>query len=420
MAIWNRFFRKNSGVPVSNQFKLVTNLGNNFYAWNGKIYESDIVRSAIEVKATTVGKSVAKHIRATSPGDDIKVNPDPYIQFLLSDPNPIMTGQMLQERMITQLELNNNAFAYVQLDANDLPCAIWPITASSVEAIQDDQGNLYLKFYMRDGQIYTFPYTQIIHLRKDYNQDDIFGESNARTLAPLMEIVTTTDQGIVNAIKSSSVIRWLLKFNQSLRPEDVKKNTEQFVNNYLKSGQEDEDGGIGAAGIDSSTEAIQIEPKDYIPNEKQMLATTSRIYSIFHINEPIIQSSYSENQWISYYESQIEPVVRQMSEQWTRALFNRRQRSFGNSIQFESNDLSYASMQTKLQLVQFVDRGIMSINETRAYLNLPPVPGGDVMLLRKDTGKLNGDDSSGDNQDGTDDSTQTTEGGENDDEESDD
>jgi len=410
MAIWNRIFNRKNSIPVSKEYKLLTDLGNNFYAWNGRVYESDIVRSAIEVKSTTIGKSMAKQIRVGS-NDEVKINPDVYIQFLLSDPNPIMTGQMLQEKMVTQLELNNNAFAYVQQDENGLPNAIWPITASSVEAVQDDQGNLYLKFYMRDGQIYTFPYSQIIHLRKDFNSDEIFGESNGATLAPLMEIVNTTDQGIVNAIKSSSVIRWLLKFNQSLRPEDVKKHTKLFVDNYLKSQSEDT---IGAAGVDSSTDAIQIEPKDYVPNEKQMNATTSRIYSIFHINEAIIQSSYTENQWISYYESQIEPVVRQMSEQWTRALFNRRQRQFGNSIQFESNDLSYASMQTKLQLVQLIDRGVMSINEMRSYLNLPPVPGGDVMLLRKDTGKLNGDNNSDDSQQAEPDDT--TKGGDEDDE----
>lgn len=399
MGLWNNLFhRKNQGVQVSPAYKLITNMNSNFYAWNGKVYESDIVRAAISVKATTIGKAVAKHIRAGA-GDSFAENPDIYIAFLLSDPNPIMTGQMLQERMITQLELNNNAFAYVQYDANAVPVAIWPIVADSVEAMQDDAGNLHLRFFMRNGKIYTFPYTQIIHLRKDYNDNEIFGESNAPALAPLMEIVNTTDQGIVNAIKSSSVIRWLLQFNQSLRPEDVKKNTQLFVQNYLSS---QEEGGIGAAGVDASTNATQVKSDDYVPNEKQMVATTNRILSLLHTNEAIIQANYTENQWISYYESQIEPILRQMSEQWTRVLFNRRQRSFGNSIIFESNDLSYASMQTKLQLVQFVDRAIMSPNEVRAYFNLPPVPGGDELLLRKDTGTANGGDTSSSGEDGED------------------
>ncbi|CAD7484350.1 phage portal protein [Lacticaseibacillus paracasei] len=386
MAFWNNLFhRKNSGVTVTPEYKLVTNYGNGFFGWNGKVYESDIIRSAIEVKATTIGKAVAKHIRSGA-GDSIAVNPDVYIQFLLSDPNPLMSGQMLQEKMITQLELNNNAFAFVQNDANGMPTAIWPIVANSVEAIQDNQGNLYLKFYMPNAQTYTFPYSQVIHLRKDFNKDEIFGESNGPTLAPLMEIVTTTDQGIVSAIKNSAAVRWLLKFNTAMRPEDIEKNTKAFVASYLQT-QKDQDS-IGAAGVDAKTDAIQLQPTDFVPNAKQMDATVDRIYSIFHTNKAIVQSSYTENQWISYYESQIEPVIRQMSEQWTSRLFNRRQRSFGNSIVFESSDLSYASMQTKLSLVQLVDRAVMTPNELRGFFNLSPVPDGDKMLLRKDTGTV--------------------------------
>lgn len=386
MAFWNNLFhRKNSGVTVTPEYKLVTNYGNGFFGWNGKVYESDIIRSAIEVKATTIGKAVAKHIRSGA-GDSIAVNPDVYIQFLLSDPNPLMSGQMLQEKMITQLELNNNAFAFVQNDANGMPTAIWPIVANSVEAIQDNQSNLYLKFYMPNAQIYTFPYSQVIHLRKDFNKDEIFGESNGPTLAPLMEIVTTTDQGIVSAIKNSAAVRWLLKFNTAMRPEDIEKNTKAFVASYLQT-QKDQDS-IGAAGVDAKTDATQLQPTDFVPNAKQMDATVDRIYSIFHTNKAIVQSSYTENQWISYYESQIEPVIRQMSEQWTSRLFNRRQRSFGNSIVFESSDLSYASMQTKLSLVQLVDRAVMTPNELRGFFNLSPVPDGDKMLLRKDTGTV--------------------------------
>ncbi|WP_407633311.1 phage portal protein [Lacticaseibacillus paracasei] len=386
MAFWNNLFhRKNSGVTVTPEYKLVTNYGNGFFGWNGKVYESDIIRSAIEVKATTIGKAVAKHIRSGA-GDSIAVNPDVYIQFLLSDPNPLMSGQMLQEKMITQLELNNNAFAFVQNDANGMPTAIWPIVANSVEAIQDNQGNLYLKFYMPNAQTYIFPYAQVIHLRKDFNKDEIFGESNGPTLAPLMDIVTTTDQGIVSAIKNSAAVRWLLKFNTAMRPEDIEKNTKAFVASYLQT-QKDQDS-IGAAGVDAKTDAIQLQPTDFVPNAKQMDATVDRIYSIFHTNKAIVQSSYTENQWISYYESQIEPVIRQMSEQWTSRLFNRRQRSFGNSIVFESSDLSYASMQTKLSLVQLVDRAVMTPNELRGFFNLSPVPDGDKMLLRKDTGTV--------------------------------
>ena len=75
----------------------------------------------------------------------------------------------------------------------------------------------------------------------------------------------------------------------------------------------------------------------------------------------------------------------QLSGEYTRKLFSRRERGFGNKIIFESSNLTFASMQTKLNLVQYVDRGILSPNEVREILNLAPRDGGDEYIRRLDT-----------------------------------
>lgn len=381
MGFFDRF--RNRTVTVS-KFKLITDEGDGFYAWNGNLYQSDIVRSAIRPKVRAIGKTVGKHIRETIKPDgtkDIKVNPEPYIRFLLEEPNPYMTGQMLQEKLATQLELNNNAFAYINRDENGYPMEIYPITATACEALQNNQGETFLKFTLKTGRDVTFRYADVIHLRKDFNNNEIFGDSPAQALAPLMEIVNTTDQGIVKAIKNSNIIKWLLKFNQTLRPEDIKKQTKEFVNSYLSI----ESDTVGAAATDAKVDATQVEPKDYVPNASQMDKTTQRIYSFFNTNDKIVQGKYSEDDWISYYEVSVEPDVIQLSGEYTRKLFSRRERGFGNKIIFESSNLNFASMETKLKLVQYVDRGIMNPNEVRAILNMAPREGGDEYIRRLDT-----------------------------------
>jgi HK97 family phage portal protein len=307
------------------------------------------------------------------------------MRFLLEEPNPYMTGQMLQEKLAVQLELNNNAFAWISRNTDGYPMEIYPITAMAVDAIQDSGGELYLRFNIKNGKTVTFKYTDIIHIRKDFSTNEIFGESPAKVLMPLMEIVNTTDQGIVKAIKNSNIIRWLLKFNQSLRPEDIRKNTKEFADSFLNTETTET---VGVAAVDSKAEAVQIEPKDYVPNASQMDRTVKRIYSFFNTNEKIVQGNYSENEWISYYEANVEPEIIQLSGEYTRKLFSRKERGFGNKIIFESSNLTFASMQTKLNLVQFVDRGIMNPNEVREVLNMAPREGGDTYVLRKDTGQL--------------------------------
>jgi len=362
--------------------KLLTDDNNSYFSWNGNVYQSDIIRSAIRVKSKAIGKTTAKHIRKNETG--LKVNPEPYMKFLLEEPNALMGMQQLLEKMVNHLELNNNSFALIDRDDYGFPIGIYPITTSNVEALRNTSGELFLRFTLNDGKRATFAYSNIIHLRQDFNSNEIFGDSNFETLQPLMDVVVTMDQGIIKTIKNSSAIQWLLKFHNAISPEDLTKTTKQFVDSFLNMDTSDS---TGAAAVDTRYDAQQVTQNPFIPNADQMARTTKRIYSYFNTNENIIQGNYSENQWISYDEQSINPVIVQLSNEFTRKLFTKKERSFGNKIVFEASDLSYASMATKLQLVQMVDRGIMSPNEVRSILNMHPVPHGDEYLLRLDTAK---------------------------------
>lgn len=373
-------FKKFKNNNISNtRFKMIEERGNGFYVWSGNLYKSDIVRACIRPKVKAIGKLIPQHIR-NDVKEGFKVNPEPYIRFLLEEPNPYMSGQMFQEKMTMQLALNNNAFALIVKDGNGYPIEMYNIPCVGVEALYNKQGELFLRFTNKNGKIITYPYSDIIHIRQDLNENDIFGQSLKDELLPLMDVVSTTDQGIVKAIKNSGIIRWLLKFNSSLRMEDITKQTKDFVKNFL-----DIENNVGAAGVDAKADAKQIEPKDYVPNAAVIDRTTQRIYSFFNTNDKIIQSKYNEDEWNAYYEAEIEPLAMQLSNELTRKLFTRRERGFGNKIVFAANNLQYASMQTKLGLQAMVDRGAMTPNEWREVLNLPPVADGDKPLRRLDT-----------------------------------
>ena len=220
IGIFKKLFNK--GLSKSS-FKLITENGNGFFSWNRKVYQSDLIRGIIRPTSRAVGKATVKHIRKTQ--DGISVNPEVFLRVLLEEPNPHMTMQVMLEKIIIQLELNNNAFILITRDEFDYACELYPINATGVEAIYNKDSELFLRFTLQNGNIVTHSYEDIIHIRQEVNENDIFGESPISTLKPLMEIVTTTDQGIVKAIKNSAAIKWLLKFKQSLRPEDLENAT---------------------------------------------------------------------------------------------------------------------------------------------------------------------------------------------------
>ncbi len=369
--------------PGTVRYQMVTERCNGFYAWNGKLYQSDIVRACMRPKVKGVGKLVGKHLRETIDREGkrrIAYNADARLRYLLEEPNPYMTGQKLQEKLAAQLVLNNNAFALIIRDENGLPVEIYPITASSVQAIYRKDGTLCLDFILVNGRRMVFAYTDIIHLRADFCENDLFGSPLAQTLMPLMEIVGTTDQGIVKAIRNSSVVRWLIKYNTAMRDDALTEKAKEFAQRFL-----DVENGSGVVVVDSKSEATQINPQDYVPNAAQMDRTTQRIYAIFNTNPKIVLSQYNEDEWNAYYEAELEPIVRELGEEYTRKLFSRRERAAGNRIVFEATNLATASMSTKLGLQAMVDRGAMLPNEWRAVLNLAPIDGGDVPIRRLDT-----------------------------------
>lgn len=382
--------KKAQNENIKTTYKLVTEKGNGQFIWNGKVYQSDIVRACMRPKVKAIGKLIGKHLRESIINDkrDLKINPDVYMRFLLEEPNALMSGQKLQEKLAAQLILNNNAYALITRDENGYANSIYPLTgALGVEAIYNNQGHLFLKFTMQNGKWFTFDYDDIIHLRQDFCENDLFGDSIQSSLTNLMTVIDTTDKGIVNAIKNSAVIQWLLKYTTQLRPEDLKANAEKFVEDYLSTTN-----GIGVAATDAKAEVQRVESKDYVPNAAQMDRTTERIYTAFNTNKKIVQSSYTEDEWNAYYEAEIEPVVIDLSAEYTRKLFSRRERGFGNRIVFEASNLATASMSTKLGLMAMVDRGAMTPNEWRAVHNLAPLEGGDEPIRRLDTALVNGGD----------------------------
>lgn len=354
------------------------------FVWNNNLYKSDIVMSAIRPHVKAIGKTVGKHIfdGTNAAGEqDLRVNPEPYIRFLLEEPNPLMTGQKFQEWMDLCQQINNHAFALIVRDGNGLPSALYPINATMATTEYDKSGCLFIRFHTYKGDTFVFPYSDLIHLRGDpVPGSDFWGGSRVDQLLPLMEKMGAIDRGIIAAIKNSAVIRWLLKFTTGRRPEDLQTDAEKFASQFLGA-----DTGCGVAAVDSKADAIQIKPNDYVPNADHTDRTMERFYAALNTNVKIVTSDFTEDEWNAYYESQVEPDVIQWGNEYTRKLFSRKKRSYGNYFVFEAANLATASMATKLALREMVDRGAMLPNEWRRVFNFAPIPGGDKPIRRLDT-----------------------------------
>ena len=219
----------------------------------------------------------------------------------------------------------------------------------------------------------------------------------------MLDIISTTNQGIANAVKATANLRGILKSTKGmLSPEDRKKQKEEFIRDYLNLENE---GGI--ASLDSTQEFTPITMNPTVISWEQQKEFRENVYRYFGISDAIVMSDYTEAQMEAFYDSRIEPFLVALSIELTRKCFSPRERAFGSGITYESNRINFASTATKLSMVALVDRGALTPNEWRAMFNLAPVEGGDLPLRRLDTEQVTPDPQPDDDQDEPDDTDDT-------------
>ena len=371
MSILDRLFGRERSITKA---KLVEETTGGFRAYDSDAYANDIYREAVDAIARNAGKLKGSHVIDYA-GQERKNGDNKLNRLLQIRPNPYMSAYDMLYKLFTHLFLNNNAFAYLERDEKGNLQAIYPITANNVQIMSDSANNLYCSFILRNGKKVILPYCDIIHLRRYFNDDDVLGADNS-AIIPGLELAQTQNDGIINSIKAGASIRGILKFTQIMSPGKLKEEKDAFVKDYLELGN---DGGVVAT--DQKMDYQPIENKPVLLDAAQAAEIKNKIYDYLGVTEPIVNSSYTEDQYSAFYESTIEPIATALSQEFTAKLFNEREQAYGNSVLFESGRLQFTSNKTKVQLIkELMPMGLLTINQALEILNLPGVTDGDKRL----------------------------------------
>lgn len=375
-SLYDMIFGKNpKTINNQTQLKMLSGFHPQFSMFGSEAYDSDIVRAAVDSIARHAAKLKPKHVRRVN-GQVLPSN-STLERLLQVRPNPFMDAYSFYYKVVTLLYMRNNAFIFINKDSVGNVLGFYPVDASSVELVEA-AGQVFAKFKFMGGQQITLPYEELIHLRRFFYKNDIFGETSERALLPTLELIQTTNDGIANAVKSSAYLRGLLKFtNTMIKPEEIKRQRDLFVTDYL-----DVTNNGGIAAIDAKAEYQELKNNPMMIDSNQMNAIEEKIYKFYNVNKDIIMSSYNEDTWNAFYESVLEPIAIQLSLEFTSKLFTDRERGFGNEIVFEANRLQYASNRTKIELVkELTSLGLLSLNEAREVFNLSAIEDGDKRIV---------------------------------------
>ena len=383
MGFFDIFKRKKKVVaPVNYDAHVFKSTLNLFTDFGDNINASDVVKICIDRIATHAAKLKPRYVKTQD--DQTVQERKGNLAFLLKfQPNSLMTPFDFIYRVVTLLYLNNNAFIYPVYDYETYELKeLWPLKPNSVEALRDESGALFLRFYFSDKKAFTLPYESLIHLRRFYGTNDIFGGSGAisdhSALLQTIKINDSVLQGLDNAIKTSFQIKGLLKINGILSEKDKTAQKKEF-DEALKEAAKD--GGNSIVPVDLKSDYVPLNTDPKLVDSTTLSFLQKKIISYFGVSEAIYDNKYDENEYNAFYESVIEGIAIALSETFSKALLTRSQLENGEQIIFYSERLQYASWNTKVQAIEkLMGLGILSLNESRALLGFEPIEGGNRRL----------------------------------------
>ena len=361
--------KKDAGISGTQDFKMFNGYTPRFTSWGGEIYESELIRSAINARAVHASKLKFSMNGSARPALQSK---------LKKAPNQFQTWSQFLYRLSTILDIHNTAFIVPIYDRYGEPSGIFCPVPHRTTIVQ--YGNTqYLVYEFSYGERAAIELAYCGILTKFQYKDDFFGENN-HALFPTMDLIHIQNQGIEEGVKSAATYRFYAQVTNFTKADDLAKERQRFSDeNFTREAK--------AGGLllfpNTYTNINQVKSTPYTIQADEMKLIEKNVYQYFMVNEDILQNKAYGDAWSAFYEGAIEPFSIQCSEVMTKMFFTLREQSSGNEVMFTANRLQYMTNTEKLNVSsQLLDRGIMSINDVREIWNLEPVEGGEARIIR--------------------------------------
>lgn len=335
-----------------------------FTNWHGAIYESLIVRSAIDARA--------RHISKLKPQFNGTANQSLQSK-MIQGPNQWQTWSQFLYRASTILDCTSNLILTPVFDDRMIITGYYTALPSRCEIIEY-KGEPWLRYKFSNGQVGAVEFRKCGVMTKYQFERDFFGDQPGVPLDETMKLTHIQNQGIEEAVKNAATFRFMATLSNFVKPEDLAKERERFTRENLAS-----DSKSGGFLLFPSTykDIKQIDVKPWTVDADQMKSIYTNVANFFGVSEDVMQNKAKGEDLEAFFDGAIEPFAIQFSEVMTKAMFTERERAQGTSFSVNANRLQYMSVPQKVQMAkELSDRGALLIDEIRELFNYDPLPDG--------------------------------------------
>lgn len=345
-----------------------------------ELYDNEIVRSCVQVRAQNIAK--LKISFSGSAQQKLKT-------ALEKRPNVVQTWYQFLQRLSTSFDLDNIAYIMPTYDEYGGINGVYAPVPNDVQMVEYN-GDIYYKARFWGGKTIVARADECGVMQKHQYKNDLYSEDNSGLCDAVNAINSLTD-AISESARNSMGIGLILSEGNFTTGQDATRMRDRLSSNLLNR--------------DATRQGIYIIPKglEYkseIPQNIYSVADSTLsfykdiVLNYYQVNENILNSTSTEQEWASFFENVVSPFAIQLSEVMTKMLFSMYEQGNGNRVQVSLNRLQATSIEQRLKYTEaLADRGVLTVNEIRELFDLPLFDGdrGNVVPVRgeyKDVNEL--------------------------------
>lgn len=365
-----------------------------FSSFGTTILYSDIVLSALKMKARFFGKLSPRHVRNVAERNETIL--DSSVAKVLRNPNPYQTTYDFLTQAFFMRELQDNCFIFPdwKLNASGTKefLGLYIILPNKKPEIYDNGDGTFNIGFDIDGykDKVVFALEEIIIWKKDIEDSTFFGGGKYNTnangdLLTSLEAYHQIKQSIAEASKLGCVFDGILKVNAfGGDMENVKTIRDKFIDD-LRSNKN------GVAVLDNGADYQAIQRSLKMVDSATLKEIKENILIHTGVSVEMLMGKFTTQDKEAFYENHIEPSAISLGQAITKVLFTDNQRTRGDEVVLYHKKIQLMSTSEITSIVQTTaPMGVFTIDEYREMYGFAPLPNGEGQARPRGYNNLDG------------------------------
>ena len=309
----------------------------------------------------------------------------PVHYLLHTRPCPEMSAMCFKETMVRDAMLWGNGYAEIEFNRDGNPRAIWRLMPSRMEVCRDrNTHEIFYRYYGSNGDIFVLPQSKVFHLKG--LGDGLIGDSivgyAAKSIAAGISSEETNNRLMENQLVPAGIISHPGKLSNDAR--------ERLKGQFQKKFMGKENVGkpiVMEEGMTFSPITIRPEDAQFLESRRFGVEEIARWFGVPpHKLADLEHATFSniEHQSQEFVNDALMPWCKKLEEEADyKLLRNKNANNNGYYSKINVRGLLRGDNKSRMEYYKGgVLNGIFSINDCRAWEDLPPIEGGDEHFVQ--------------------------------------